>query len=125
MYSASDAFGHDWHASPAGGRLACGRCHPKGRERAALTAKKCADCHRDLLPAGAPYRVAAYNARSYTDALHWLCVGCHRVEGPKRAKADMPRCGWCHKDVAGFVDDPHLSRIPTPDGKHMIIPVVR
>ena len=106
MYTASDAFGHDWHASPDGGKLACAACHAQGQVRTAATAKACTNCHRDLIPPTAIYRVSAYNARSYVDAMHQLCVGCHRVEGPKRGKPAMAQCAWCHKDVRGFVDTP-------------------
>jgi Ni/Fe-hydrogenase subunit HybB-like protein len=123
MFSASDAFGHGWHSSPAGGKLDCGKCHPKGQARVAATAKKCADCHKDLLPAGSPFRVASYQARSYAGAMHHLCIACHRVEAVKRAKADMPRCAWCHKDRTTFVDDPRLSRV-SADAQRMLIPVV-
>ncbi|HTQ57093.1 MAG TPA: Ni/Fe-hydrogenase cytochrome b subunit [Bryobacteraceae bacterium] len=104
MYTISDAFGHDWHAAPDGGKLSCGECHPRGQARAAATAKPCAKCHRDLVPASAIYKVASYDARGYVDAMHQLCVGCHRQEAPKRGKPDMARCAWCHKDVRGFVD---------------------
>ncbi len=123
MYSASDAFGHDWHAAPAGGKLACGQCHPQGQARAASTAKPCTSCHKDLIPAGAPYRVVAYTARSYSDSMHGLCIGCHRQEAVKRVKPDMPRCAWCHKDVRTFIDAAGLRQAGATAGTSVVLPV--
>ena len=48
MYSPSDSFRHDWHASAAGARVSCTECHPVGQVRAAVTASRCDRCHKDL-----------------------------------------------------------------------------
>jgi len=98
MYLQADALKHDWHASPAGGKLACVDCHLSGRERTALTAKKCQECHKDIFPPGAAITVAEYQAVSYTDAMHGLCIDCHKVKAVEmEGKANICRCPSCHK----------------------------
>lgn len=124
MYFASDAFGHDWHASPGGGRLACAQCHPPGQVRVASTALPCVRCHKDLVPAAAVYRVASYGARGYVDAMHQLCMGCHRQEAVKRARPEMSRCLWCHKDVRGFADVPGWKPPVEPRSSRVILPAL-
>lgn len=76
MYAASEEFGHDWHASPSGGKLSCVECHPAGQARVAGTAKQCAGCHKELA-AQAAARSPGFRVRSYTEATHLLCAGCH------------------------------------------------
>jgi Ni/Fe-hydrogenase subunit HybB-like protein len=104
MYLPSDAFRHDWHASPAGARLACWRCHPDGQPRTAATAVHCDKCHKDLVPAGSAIAIKTYQADGYADAMHRLCIGCHVKTAAQENKPDMARCAWCHKekqDIAG------------------------
>ena len=102
MYSTTDAFRHDWHSDPAGGNVACSDCHTPGVERTAASAKKCQDCHDDLFPAGATFAVESYQAPSYTEAMHTLCVTCHtekaiQIEG----KQALAECASCHGTLAG------------------------
>jgi len=101
MYSPSDAFKHDWHSDPDGAALACDRCHPKGQRKEAATAATCDRCHLDLIPAGAAIKVDNYIAPSYTDAMHILCVECHKKKAAELAdKKELARCPACHDDTA-------------------------
>jgi len=98
MYTTSDVFGHDWHASPDGGNLKCGACHAEDQPRAAGTAKQCADCHKDMVPRGALVQVDKYDARSYTDAMHDQCMGCHQKNAlTLEGKEKLAQCATCHK----------------------------
>ena len=97
MYTPSDAFRHDWHADPAGARLACTSCHPADQDRTAETVVACTECHQDLVPAGAPIEVKQYLAPSYVDAMHGICVSCHEQrtdDTPERA--ELALCPTCH-----------------------------
>jgi hypothetical protein len=97
MYKTSDAFRHDWHSSPKGANLACVKCHTPGVERTAASAKKCDACHLDLIPAGTKIAIKSYMAPSYADAMHGLCVNCHKqklAEYPD--KPNLARCETCH-----------------------------
>jgi hypothetical protein len=97
MYRPADAFRHDWHADPDGAAIACNRCHDASQNRTAASAKKCDDCHTDLIPAGAKIKVDSYQAASYTDAMHDLCVSCHREKAAANAeRAQLAECATCH-----------------------------
>ena len=103
MYLASDAFQHDWHASPEGGRLACGQCHPS-QPRSATGAKPCTGCHKDLTPAGATIAVKHYRAPGYVQSMHVLCINCHVQLAKQEGKPDFARCATCHKERRGLTD---------------------
>ena len=109
MYLPVDAFRHDWHASPAGGRLACVQCHEQGKPRIAATAKRCDGCHKDLVPAGATIQVKQYNAVGYVQAMHELCIGCHKQLAAQEGKPDFARCATCHKERRNIVDASDLA----------------
>ena len=98
MYIASDAFRHDWHASPTGAHIACSQCHTPGQVRSAATAVHCDRCHKNLVPAAATIRIKQYQAVAYADAMHRLCIGCHIQKAQEKNKPEMTRCAWCHKE---------------------------
>ncbi len=109
MYLASDAFQHDWHALPTGGRVACFECHTKGKARTAESSKPCSGCHKDLIPEGSLIQVKQYRALGYTQALHQLCIGCHANVAKEKGKPDLARCNWCHKGKLTFPESTHLA----------------
>ncbi len=97
MYTVADIFRHDWHASPNGAAIACDVCHESQQERQKASAKTCRDCHIDLYADSTTDTLDTYLAVSYVDAMHILCVDCHRG----RAVADTTRvalaqCSTCH-----------------------------
>jgi len=119
MYLASDAFRHDWHASPTGGRLACGQCHDPAQPRSAGTAKRCIACHKDLVPAGAVIPVKQYRTPGYVQAMHRGCIGCHTQLAKQDGKPDFARCATCHGERRGLTDANVAS---APRG--MLLPVI-
>jgi Ni/Fe-hydrogenase subunit HybB-like protein len=125
MYLPTDASRHDWHASAAGGRLACWQCHTKGEPRSAATAKPCVDCHKDLIPAGAAIQVKQYQAVGYVQAMHELCIGCHVKLARQDNKPDLARCTNCHKGQRTLVDAAGLTWPPQDEiGRGMLLPPV-
>ncbi len=123
MYLPTDAFRHDWHASPDGGRVACVECHPSGQVRSAAGAKKCDQCHKDLVPPGATIVVKQYTAIGYVQAMHQLCIGCHTALVKQNGKVDMVRCAWCHKERRDFVDARGLQyRQRSLESKRLVLP---
>ncbi len=98
MYLPSDAFRHDWHASPSGARIACYQCHAEGKVRTAASAVSCDQCHKNMVAPGSSVKVKGYEAVSYTEAMHRLCIGCHIQKAKEKNKPEMTRCAWCHKD---------------------------
>jgi len=97
MYTVSDAFGHDWHADDAGANIACDECHTPGVNRTAATAKDCSDCHLDLVPSGATITVDSYMAPSYTDAMHTMCIDCHKEKAQELDNQKLALCAGCHE----------------------------
>ncbi len=101
MYTAGDAFRHDWHANPDGGKLSCVRCHAQGQPRTAESAVACTECHDDMIPGGATIEVTQYDTPPYVDAMHQLCVDCHRERSTERDEwANLTQCTRCHVDQA-------------------------
>ncbi len=127
MYREVDAFKHDWHADPDGGNIACGDCHREGMNRTAESARTCDQCHKSLVPSGALIKVEDYTAPSYTDAMHELCVGCHRERAkqaaPQTERARMAVCTACHTgtgpdhlkaEAKGILRKPYFNRVVLP-----------
>jgi hypothetical protein len=48
--------------------------------------------------------VKKYQAASYTESMHRLCVGCHVKNAALKSKPEMARCAWCHKETRPVVD---------------------
>jgi Ni/Fe-hydrogenase subunit HybB-like protein len=123
MYRRVDAFRHDWHASPTGARLACIQCHRAGEVRTAASAKNCASCHKDLVPAGATIKIKQYRAVSYVQAMHELCIGCHQKAAREQSKPELARCAMCHKERRSPVDAPGLAFYGNaPLGTRVVLP---
>ncbi len=99
MYSTGDAFRHDWHASPDGANLACAECHSLAQQRSAATAETCDKCHKDLIPPGTAIKVEQYAAPSYVDAMHGVCVDCHRRRSTQKTEwKKLSLCPTCHAE---------------------------
>jgi Ni/Fe-hydrogenase subunit HybB-like protein len=97
MYATADAFRHGWHGSPSGAKVACNECHDPSGNRTATTAKACKDCHADMVPAGSGITVTSWRASSYTDALHGVCVTCHRLNAVALVeRPHLAECATCH-----------------------------
>lgn len=111
MFKESDVFNHDWHASANGANLKCNECHEEGRskgsefilsDRTAVTI--CQDCHKDLMPMFSKTKeLKTYIAPSYTDAMHGLCINCHKErmnseEWLTIEKPNLANCSNCHTD---------------------------
>jgi Ni/Fe-hydrogenase subunit HybB-like protein len=125
MYRPSDAFRHDWHASPSGARLACAECHPAGQVRSAAGAKPCSSCHKDLVPQGATIKIKSYATPAYVDAMHTLCIGCHAKVAEKESKPQVARCAECHQGKFNFSETENLLyRRRALAGRRVVLPPV-
>jgi Ni/Fe-hydrogenase subunit HybB-like protein len=106
MYLPTDTFDHDRHVDKLGDVAACDRCHAGSKgAKTRGSATKCESCHRDMLapnsivkPAGGMVGIAA----GYMDAMHGLCIGCHKklvAESPEKHRKDFAECSTCHRGV--------------------------
>ncbi len=107
MYTEGDAFNHDWHASPDGASLNCYECHKEGMHKSACSAEQkvadCRPCHEDIIPPYAYFKIENYVTPSYVDALHNMCINCHRERlaidsSLKARKPELALCITCHPE---------------------------
>ena len=123
MYLPSDAFKHDWHSSPNGGKLACVECHDKASIRDIDSAKKCDYCHKNLIPQGSLIKIETYEANSYAEAMHMMCIDCHVQVAVEKEKPVLSRCETCHEGQRDLVDADVLIKSKSDlVGKRMVLP---
>jgi len=124
MYTVADVFRHDWHADPGGGNLTCGECHPPESQRLSTTAKPCAECHKDLIPPGAVITVEQYDAPSYTDAMHSLCMDCHHQKAQTlEGKENLAQCATCHIiDIPDYLPSEIEIKFRDTTFNHVVVP---
>jgi hypothetical protein len=104
MYEPRSVFDHDVHVVQLGGNEGCVQCHAEGAEvKSYETVTECSECHRNEIAAMAfieapPARWG--EAVGYMDAMHTLCVECHKREALTAATAQVPehlnQCMTCH-----------------------------
>jgi Ni/Fe-hydrogenase subunit HybB-like protein len=114
MWSTTDIFDHDNHVRDLerfGARDACAACHPGGAQpRARETASGCTveGCHHNEL---ALYREGARVqpddvahsrfAVGYMDAMHGLCIECHKEHAAELGRPHHADCATCHRNAPG------------------------
>jgi Ni/Fe-hydrogenase subunit HybB-like protein len=126
MYGPNDAFGHNWHSSHQGANLKCVDCHPKDEPKTQENGKKCGNCHSDLVPEGSTIEFTHYQAPSYVDAMHKLCIECHYMKAEVLEMPDLARCATCHPGRRDFVDAPDIAaRHQYPKGKRVVLPMFK
>ena len=111
MYLGVDIFDHDLHMAKTGGNAQCFQCHadktlPKVRENTT----KCLECHQGMVQQGARVTASSPNINSltvgYMDALHGLCITCHKeVQDSTGLPDDFSRCARCHQLLPDITDD--------------------
>jgi len=125
MYSRSDFFNHDWHASDKGAALSCNNCHTDNETKNINSAKSCQDCHKNYEYKNHTFAtVDGYYTFSYTDAMHKLCVSCHFVRSKELAKnKDLNKCTTCHiselpeeitSNITWETSPPHFNSVILP-----------
>ena len=93
-------FNHSFHVDKNGGNKACGKCHPdKNAPRWETTARPCQDCHTEdmRMAKSAAGQQFNHNAPSYVNAMHGMCIECHRqMKLSHKTKRALEECGTCH-----------------------------
>ena len=108
----------------SGGNIACNQCHNPAENRQASSAKKCEDCHLDLVPKDSTLDVDDYMADSYTDVMHKQCITCHKKKAIEVAdKPHLALCPTCHQcspapylkpDIRIELAGRHFNRVTIP-----------
>ncbi len=107
MYLQADIFDHEKHMAHLGGNAGCASCHtnpnlPKVR----TNTTSCVDCHNDMRPSDTLVHLrgsASSIAPSYMDALHGLCIDCHKKEKKEQevSRENLDACTTCHQTTTG------------------------
>jgi len=97
MLRKNSIFDHDRHMAELGDKWACRRCHDANRPKTLENSKACHECHREDMRMNTPEN-GRFNfmANSYKDAMHRLCIRCHRKEDQTAGRARMAECSFCH-----------------------------
>jgi Ni/Fe-hydrogenase subunit HybB-like protein len=108
MYDSTVTFSHTSHVRALDGERGCAKCHAAGVVKTYATATACSECHRHpvvMRPVIAAAHDRWRSAAGYEDAMHGLCIPCHKREveaHPRDYPVAMTRCAWCHDvDRAG------------------------
>jgi len=100
MYAPVSIFDHDLHSKLKGGNSGCTECHPPRKPKSEKTVKECAECHNEkelpIQAKGATVKAEGDLAVSYTDAMHGLCITCHREKAGQIGKPNHGDCATCH-----------------------------
>jgi Ni/Fe-hydrogenase subunit HybB-like protein len=126
MYKATAFFRHDQHTLNSNANIKCNVCHTPGMNRTAATAKNCVDCHPQYdISKFQSVSNKKYEALSYTDAMHKLCVSCHINKSKElKDKPYLAQCSTCHQtgftkkleaSIKWEVSSPHFNQVILPD----------
>jgi Ni/Fe-hydrogenase subunit HybB-like protein len=103
MYEPTDVFDHASHVRKLEGNAGCVKCHAQpGAVKTRKTSTACSACHTGQITAGAAVEAPGERwklAVGYMDAMHELCVACHKKNvklSPERYPANLARCDACH-----------------------------
>lgn len=115
MYLETDIFDHSSHVTKLGDNQSCNECHQVPNEaKSRDTARTCVSCHDDMVTRGSiiaePKGGQRGLAVGYMDAMHGLCVSCHRHKmeaAPQDYTSKFSDCSTCHREIDGA----HLHRM--------------
>jgi hypothetical protein len=99
MQRKTSIFKHESHVAALDDKWSCEKCHDSSRPKNLDNSKACHECHAEDMgltpPASGRYD---FHARSYTDAMHGLCVKCHEELDQKAGETRLAECRACHGD---------------------------
>ncbi len=109
MYIETDIFGHGSHVARLDGNDGCTRCHEdSSRIKSRDTTKGCLDCHTEMVATESRIELGEEGmtgrAAGYMDAMHGLCIGCHKEKvetEPATYAEEFSTCTHCHRDTDG------------------------
>ncbi|OGL44478.1 MAG: hypothetical protein A2161_12290 [Candidatus Schekmanbacteria bacterium RBG_13_48_7] len=105
MYLAADIFNHTYHMNKMGGNKGCTKCHTDlSRPKTYSNTVTCESCHMKMRVENSLIneKITEKNtvAPSYMDAMHKLCITCHKKMQSERKNLgeNFSRCPTCHDD---------------------------
>jgi Ni/Fe-hydrogenase subunit HybB-like protein len=108
MYLTTDLFSHSIHVARLDGNVGCSKCHmDRTKAKTRENTKPCKECHQNMELAGTTVATkgkSAGYAVGYMEAMHGLCITCHKKkleEAPRNYPKDFADCATCHRDING------------------------
>jgi Ni/Fe-hydrogenase subunit HybB-like protein len=108
MYLKTDLFNHSDHVAQLDGNSSCSKCHIDGtKTKTRENAKACQECHQNAVLPGSTISPKEENtgyAVGYMEAMHGLCITCHKKkmeEAPQDYRPGFADCAVCHRDIDG------------------------
>jgi Ni/Fe-hydrogenase subunit HybB-like protein len=108
MYLSTDLFNHSAHIARLDGNSGCSKCHADAaKARTRETAEPCRECHQNMALTGSMIKTkeeTAGHAPGYMQAMHGLCITCHKQkleDAPQDYCPGFADCGFCHRDIDG------------------------
>jgi hypothetical protein len=132
----TDIFDHEYHVMAVARHdhlsgihpenFSCVKCHPVQRPQTASGTKDCLECHKnDMFPAGPPpKRVNLRLAIPFREAMHRMCIECHKTEAVKQHKPHLGDCGTCHESLRAQ-PAPQTARARAPQPMPNTMPTLR
>jgi Ni/Fe-hydrogenase subunit HybB-like protein len=124
MYLAVDVFDHDLHMTKMGGNPHCSECHTNGNLlKVRENTKDCLECHKAMVATGSRVQLSGAGTNTlasgpdgstfnsiavgYIDAMHGLCINCHKEvqETLSPPNENFSRCTHCHQALPDLNDD--------------------
>lgn len=110
MYRETTIFDHEFHVRKNGEKVGenrtCELCHTdNSKPKTVENTKACTACHRNFLHDDALIKLEnkqhPITASSYMNAMHGLCITCHRNEKEKlkTPNENFDRCTQCHREL--------------------------
>jgi len=111
MNESADNFDHSYHFSAVvvhnkfigvwPTNFSCNECHAAQSPKTASSVKDCLHCHKeDMFPGGITKENQNLRlAPSFREAMHRLCVDCHKAEAARLQKPNLGDCWTCHETL--------------------------
>ncbi|MFC1558646.1 NrfD/PsrC family molybdoenzyme membrane anchor subunit [candidate division KSB1 bacterium] len=104
MYSQTYIFKHDFHIKKLNGNEGCHKCHKNQNEpKTPENSTECTECHTKMRIKETIIKVSDNTrenyAPGYIDAMHGLCITCHKNKSIELNKPHHEECATCHKDL--------------------------
>jgi len=92
-------FKHSFHQEKLKGKYSCTECHKSNQAKNLENSKKCEDCHKeDMNNICNTDKGFSFMALSYKDAMHKLCISCHKKEEERLTNIKLSECKHCHQE---------------------------
>lgn len=106
MYTTTDIFDHSSHIQKFGKNSGCRRCHQSSSgAKSRNSSIPCSKCHEDMIQDSqyieAPPEGVRGFAPGYMNAMHGLCITCHRRTAEENLGlygTQFDKCATCHRD---------------------------